>query len=78
VNLSEDGMLLEANRQLGIGARGRLLFFLPGQAERLAIEARVRAAVDELRLLYVVEFIDLAPQHRTLIRRYVESQQEAA
>jgi hypothetical protein len=78
VNLSEDGMLVEANRQLGIGARGRLLFFLPDQAERLSIEARVRAAVDELRLLYVMEFIDLPPQHRTLIRRYIESQREAA
>lgn len=78
VEVSEDSMLIEANRQLGIGSCGRLLFFMPEQSERLAIEGRVRAAVDEVRLVYVVEFVDLAPQYRALIRRYVESQREAA
>jgi len=42
------------------------------------VDACVRAAVNEVRLLYVVEFVDLAPQHRARIRRYVESQREAA
>jgi hypothetical protein len=78
LSLSEEGMLIEAGRQLRIGASGRLLFFLPGIAERLAVDGRVRVAVDEIRLLYVVEFVDLAPQHRALIRRYVESQSVAA
>jgi CheY-like chemotaxis protein len=78
VNLSEDGMLIEAGRQLRIGARGKLQFFLPGITERLAVDARVRVAVDEVRLRYVVEFVDLPPQHRALIRRYVESQSVAA
>ena len=78
VLLSEDGMLIEAGHQLRVDARGRLLFFLPGIAERLALDARVRVAVDEVRLLYVVEFVDLAPQHRALIRRYVEARSVAA
>lgn len=78
LEISEDGMLIEASRQLGIDSRGRLLLFLPNQPERLALDGRVRLAVDELRSVYVIEFIDLAPQHRVLIRRYLESQREAA
>lgn len=78
LNLSEDSMLIEAGRHLRIGARGSLQFFLPGITERMTVDARVRVAVDEVRLLYVVEFVDLAPQHRALIRRYVESQSVAA
>lgn len=78
ISVSEEGMMIEASRQLAIGVSGRLQFFLPDTSERLALDARVRVAVDEIRLLYMVEFTDLAPQHRTLIRRYVESRSEAA
>jgi hypothetical protein len=78
VRVSENGMLIEASRQLALDAQGQLLFFLPDLAERLSVTARVRTAVDELRLLYWLEFLDLAPQHRALIRRYVESHEEAA
>jgi DNA-binding response OmpR family regulator len=78
ITLSEEGMLIEASRQLGIGTRGCLQFFLPEQSIRLTVEARVRVAVNEMRLLYMIEFVDLAPQHRALIRRYIGSQREAA
>jgi CheY-like chemotaxis protein len=76
--LSEDGMLLEASRQLRQGVPGRLQFFLPDGAERLTVDCVVRAAIDEVRLVYMVEFVNLPPQHRTTIRRYVESRGEAA
>jgi DNA-binding response OmpR family regulator len=76
--VSEEGMLVEASRQLSLHARGQLQFFLPNFAERLTLEGVARVAVDEIRLIYVIEFVDLAPQHRALIRRYVESQKEVA
>ena len=72
LNVSEDGMLLESARPLAVGANGRLLFFLPGSSERLVLQGVVRMAVDEVRLWFAIELIDLAPQHRALIRRYVE------
>ena len=72
LNLSEDGMLIESARPLAVGATGRLLFFLPGSNERLALQGIVRTAVDEVRLWFAIELVDLAPQHRALIRRYVE------
>lgn len=72
LNVSEDGMLLESARPLAVGATGRLLFFLPGSSERLVLQGVVRMAVDEVRLWFAIELIDLAPQHRALIRRYVE------
>lgn len=76
--VSEEGMLIESSRHLALEARGRVQFFLPGAHERLSVEARVRAAIDEVRLHYALEFTDLAPQYRAAIRRYVESQREAA
>lgn len=78
LQVSEDGMLIESNRQLALDARGRLHFFLPGVSERLSVQARVRAALDELRLRYALEFADLAPQHRAAIRGYVASRRAAA
>ncbi len=78
VNLSEDGMRVEANCQLTVDSRGTLQFFLPGEGERLTLEGRVRLAVDEVRLLYAIEFLDLAPQHRARIRQYVEQGASAA
>jgi DNA-binding response OmpR family regulator len=78
IMLSEESVLIEASRMLTLGAHGQLQFFLPGNDERLLLEARVRVAVDEVLLLYVLEFVDLAPQHRASIRRYVESREEAA
>lgn len=75
--VSEEGMMVEASRQLGVGTRGRLLFFLPGTEERLNLDSKVRVAVDEVRLIYVIEFVDLPPQHRTLIRRYVAAKKAA-
>jgi hypothetical protein len=76
LNVSEDGMLLESARPLAVGARGRLLFFLPVSNERLVLQGIVRSAVDEVRLWFAIELIDLAPQHRALIRRYVERARE--
>lgn len=72
LNVSEDGMLIESARPLAIGATGRLLFFLPGSRERLTLQGVVRTAVDEVRLWFAIELLDLAPQHRAEIRRYVE------
>ncbi len=77
INVSEDGMLLESSRPLAVGAAGTLLFFLPGVAERIALRGIVRAAVDEVRLLFAIELVDLAPHHRKLIRRYVEMRQSS-
>jgi CheY-like chemotaxis protein len=76
LNVSEDGMLLESARPLAVGATGRLLFFLPGFHERLVLQGIVRTAVDEVRLWFAIELVDLAPQHRALIRRYVEQARE--
>jgi DNA-binding response OmpR family regulator len=73
INISEDGMRLEASRPFGLGSRGQVQFFLPDGTERLALDAVVRVAVDEVRLTYALEFVDLAPQHRTAIRGYVAS-----
>lgn len=78
VDLSVDGMRLEANCQLTVGSSGALQFFLPDDGDRLTLEGRVRLAIDEVRLLYVVEFLDLAPQHRARIRQYVEHEASAA
>ncbi len=78
IMLSEDSMVIEASRMLALGATGRLQFFLPDGDERLLLEAKVRVAVDEVLLLYVLEFVDLAPQHRATIRRSVDSREEAA
>jgi CheY-like chemotaxis protein len=78
VDLSVDGMRIEANCQLTVGSSGALQFFLPGEGDRLTLEGRVRLAIDEVRLLYVVEFLDLAPQHRSRIRQYVEHEASAA
>jgi CheY-like chemotaxis protein len=78
LGVSEESMLIEASRALRLNVRGRLQFFLPGLSERLTLEGTVRVAVDELRLIYVIDFVDLAPQNRTLLRRYIESQKEAA
>jgi CheY-like chemotaxis protein len=78
LSLSEDSMLLEASRQLQLRARGRLQFFLPGSAERLTLEGTVRVSIDDVRLIYAIELVDLAPQHRAAIRRYVESKKAAA
>ena len=78
VNVSEDGMRVEANCQLSIDSRGTLQFFLPGERERMTLEGRVRLAVDEVQLLYTIEFLDLAPQHRARIRQYVEQGASAA
>jgi len=72
LNVSEDGILIESTRPLAVGATGRLLFFLPGIPERLVLQGIVRTAVDEVRMWFAIELIDLAPQHRALIRRYVE------
>jgi CheY-like chemotaxis protein len=77
LNVSEDGMLLESARPLAVGATGRLLFFLPGTSERLVLQGVVRMAVDEVRLWFAIELVDLAPQHRALIRRYVERAQDS-
>jgi DNA-binding response OmpR family regulator len=76
--VSEDTLVIESHRHLALDARGRLHFFLPGAPERLSVNARVRASIDEIRLRYVLELADLAPQHRAAIRRYVESQRVPA
>jgi DNA-binding response OmpR family regulator len=73
LTISERSMLLEASRQLDLGTRGRVQFFLPGTSERLSLDAEVRVAVDEAQLHYVLEFVDLAPQFRALLRRHVEA-----
>ena len=78
LSVSEESILLEASRQLCLRTRGQLRFFLPGSAERVTLEGIVRVAVDEVRLIYVIDLVDLAPQNRALIRRYVESHREAA
>ena len=72
--VNEDGMVIESNRHLALDACGRVHFFLPGVPDRLSVNARVRASIDEIRLRFAIEFTDLAPQHRAAIRRYVESQ----
>lgn len=71
INVSEDGMLIEANGHLPINEPGVLRFFLPGSPKRMTIKAVVRVSVDEIRLHYALEFIDLAPGHRALIRQYI-------
>lgn len=76
LNVSEDGMLIESARPLAVGATGRLVFFLPGSTERLMLQGIVRTAVDEVRMWFAIELVDLAPQHRALIRRYVEETRE--
>jgi CheY-like chemotaxis protein len=76
LNLSEDGILIESARPLAVGATGRLVFFLPGSNERLTLQGIVRTAVDEVRLWFAIELIDLPPQHRALIRRYVEQSRD--
>jgi CheY-like chemotaxis protein len=76
--ISEDGLVIESSRHLALDARGRVHFFVPGAPERLSANARVRAAIDEIRLRYALEFSDLAPQYRAVIRRYVESQRVPA
>jgi CheY-like chemotaxis protein len=72
LDVSEDGMLIECNRQLPIDAEGSLHFFIPGASQRLLLRGVVRMAVDEIRQHYVIEWRDMAAGERALIRRYVE------
>ena len=74
INISENGMLLEAKVIFRIGARGQLYFFLPGSTERMVVTGVVRTVMDEVRLRYAVEFLDLADHHRQMVRRYVKEQ----
>jgi CheY-like chemotaxis protein len=72
VNVSEDGMLLECNRQLPLNTEGSVQFFLPGSSERLLLRGTVRLAIDEIRLHYAIEWQNIAPSQRSSIKRYVE------
>jgi CheY-like chemotaxis protein len=74
INVSENGMLLEAKVALAVGARGQLYFFLPGSTERVTVSGVVRTVMDEVRLHYAVEFLDLAAHHREMVRGYVDEQ----
>jgi hypothetical protein len=74
INVSEEGMLLEASRPLEVGTKGKLVFFLPGSKERLSLQAVARAAMDEVQHLFALELVDLQPHHRSLIRRFVEDE----
>ena len=67
-------MLLEAKVILAIGSRGQLYFYLPGSSERVVVNAVVRTVMDEVRLHYAVEFLDLADHHREMVRQYVKEQ----
>jgi DNA-binding response OmpR family regulator len=72
VNISENGILLESEGPLKVGSKGRLHFFLPGGAERITVSGIVRTLMDEVRLHYSVEFVDLPDHHLETIRRYVQ------
>jgi DNA-binding response OmpR family regulator len=72
INVSEDGMLLESNRQLKLHTEGQLQFFLPSAGARLSLKGVVQLAVDEVRLHYAIQFKDVAPADRNLLRRFVE------
>jgi DNA-binding response OmpR family regulator len=74
VNVSENGMLLEAKLLLKVGSRGRLYFYLPGSTERVSVSGVVRTVMDEVRLHYAVEFLDLAEHQREMVRQYVREQ----
>lgn len=76
VNVGEEGMLLESSRQLEVATMGKVVFFLPGSKERVSLQGVVRAAMDEVRLLFAIEFVDLQPHHRSLIRRFVEGTEQ--
>jgi len=76
VNLSEDGMLVEANCPLAVGRTGLAQFFLPGASERMSLRATARLAVDARRMRYWLEFVDLAPHHRLAIRGFVQGSRE--
>jgi DNA-binding response OmpR family regulator len=71
INISEDGMLIEHNRQLQVRSEGDLQFFLPSAGERLSLHGVVHLVVDEIRLHYAIEFTGLAPEQRSLLRDYV-------
>jgi DNA-binding response OmpR family regulator len=77
-DLGEDGMVIQSTRHLALGAPGRVHFSVPGASERLTLAARVRAAIDEVRLRYVIEFLQLSAAQRSQIRRYVDSRRKAA
>ncbi len=74
INISENGMLLETKVAFRVGARGQLNFFLPGSSERVSVTGVVRTVMDEVRLHYAVEFLDLADHQREMVRQYVKEQ----
>lgn len=71
INVSEEGMLIESNRQLPLRSHGSLQFFLPGGSARLDLKGEVQLAVDEVRLHYAIVFTDIKPEERALLRDYV-------
>ncbi|HEY3356776.1 MAG TPA: PilZ domain-containing protein [Polyangia bacterium] len=73
LSLSESGVRLESPCHLRLGATGALAFVLPGGGARLALQVRPRAVMDEIRLHYGVEFVDVAPADGTRLRSFVEA-----
>ena len=72
LNLSEVGIVLEANVVLDVGARGTVVFVLPGTAERLTGEGVICYVRDEVQLHYAVDFSLPAPETRKAIRDFVQ------
>lgn len=71
LNLSENGMRLEAPVVLEEGCLGRIQFYLPGSKERLALYCSVRMLADEVLLHYGVELVGISKAERALLREYV-------
>ena len=70
LNLSDNGMLLECELHLHIGAVVDVHFFLPGVPARMSVACMVLFG-DELKLHYGVEFFGLEPAQKASIRAFI-------
>ncbi len=71
LNLSENGMRVEAPVALQEGSLGRVQFYLPGSKERLTLFCLIRMLADEVLLHYGVELVGTTLAERRLLGEYV-------
>ncbi len=66
------GLTLVSENTISVGSKGKALFVLPGTKTRLALQYTVKAVIDEVRLHYALEFVNLAASDATAIHEFIE------
>lgn len=69
--ISGTGLILESSRILDEGCSGQISFSLPHGAQQLHLTCVVRALLDEVRLIYALDFVETSQQDIASITAYV-------